>query len=60
MRYLEIRGDAQLEPDTDYALADRVGAKYGGIDFRQIDGDDRRRVAVTIHPSRVVAVDLNA
>lgn len=60
MRYLEVRGDAELEPDSDYALADRVGAKYGGVDLRQVDGDDQRRVAVTIRPSRVVAVDLSA
>ncbi|HEY7626109.1 MAG TPA: PPOX class F420-dependent oxidoreductase, partial [Ilumatobacteraceae bacterium] len=36
-RYLEIRGDATLEPDDDYAFADQVGAKYGGIDLRTID-----------------------
>ena len=60
MRYLEVRGDAQLEPDTDYELADRVGAKYGGADLRQMDRDDQRRVAVTINPSHVVAVDLSA
>ena len=59
MRYLEVRGDAQLEPDTDYELADRVGAKYGGADLRQMDRDDQRRVAVTINPSHVVAVDLS-
>ena len=28
-RYVEIRGDAVLEPDDDYAFADRLGAKYG-------------------------------
>src|SRR6188508_1745011 len=27
-RYLELRGDAELAPDPDYAFADRVGAKY--------------------------------
>ena len=27
-RYLEIRGDAEITPDDDYAFADRVGAKY--------------------------------
>ena len=60
MRYLEIRGDAQLEADTGYALADKIGAKYGAADLRRMDGDDQRRVAVTIHPTRVVAVDLSA
>jgi PPOX class probable F420-dependent enzyme len=60
MRYLEVRGDAHLEPDPDYELAGRVGAKYGGADLRQMDGTDNRRIAVTIHPTRVVAVDLSA
>lgn len=56
MRYLEVRGDATLELDPDYAVADRVGAKYGGVDLRQMDGPDGSRVAVTIHPTRVNAV----
>ena len=60
MRYLEVRGDAELADDTDYAFAARVGAKYGGADLRQLDGDDQRRVVVTIRPTRVVAIDLNA
>ena len=60
MRYLEIRGDAELADDTDYAVATRVGAKYGGADLRQADGDDQRRTAVTIRPTRVVAIDLSA
>src|ERR1700677_1104742 len=28
-RYLEVRADARIEADDDYAFADRVGAKYG-------------------------------
>ena len=40
-RYLEIRGDATLEPDDEYVFADRVGAKYGGVDIRAMDGPDR-------------------
>ena len=59
-RYLEIRGDATLEPDPDYAFADRLGAKYGGVDLRDMDGPDGRRVVVTINPVRVNAVDLSA
>src|SRR4051794_36774515 len=35
-RYLEVRGRARLEPDDDYAFADRVGRKYG-TDLRSID-----------------------
>lgn len=60
MRYLEVRGDAELSDDTDYAFAARVGAKYGGADLRQMDGGDNRRVVVTIKPTRVVAVNLGA
>ena len=60
MRYLEIRGDAEIADDSDYEFATRVSAKYGGADLRQMDGDDPRRVVVTIRPSRVVPVDLSA
>jgi PPOX class probable F420-dependent enzyme len=60
LRYLEVRGDAELAPDDDYAFARRVGAKYGGVDLRQMDGDDQRRLVVTIEPAKVVAVDLSA
>jgi PPOX class probable F420-dependent enzyme len=58
-RYLELRGDATLEPDNDYAFADRVGAKYGGVNLRDMDGPDGKRVVVTITPVRVNAVDLS-
>jgi PPOX class probable F420-dependent enzyme len=40
-RYLELRGDALLVPDDDYAFADRVGQKYGA-DLRQHDGPNER------------------
>jgi PPOX class probable F420-dependent enzyme len=58
-RYLEIRGDAELTPDDDYAFADRVGAKYGA-DLRVNDRPGERRVVVTVRPSRVRAVDMTA
>lgn len=57
-KYLEVRGDARLEPDADYAFADRVGAKYGGADLRQMDGPGDQRVVVTVDPARVNAVDM--
>jgi PPOX class probable F420-dependent enzyme len=60
LRYVEVRGDAHIEPDDDYAFADRVSAKYGGMDLREMDGGDHRRVVVTIEPARIVAVDLSA
>jgi PPOX class probable F420-dependent enzyme len=59
-RYVEIRGDATLEDDDDYAFADRLGAKYGGADLRAMDGPDGRRVVVTVEPVRINAVDLSA
>ena len=58
-RYLEIRGDATMEPDPDYAFADRVGAKYGGADLRKIDQPGQTRYVVTINPTRIHAVDMS-
>jgi PPOX class probable F420-dependent enzyme len=58
-RYLEIRGDAQIEPDDGYSFAAKVGAKYGA-DLRQMDGPGESRVIVTIVPTRINAVDLSA
>ena len=56
-RYLEIRGDAEITPDDDYAFADRVGAKYDS-DLREHDHPGQSRVVVTINPTRVNAVDM--
>ncbi len=58
-RYLEIRGDADIVDDPDYAFAEKVGAKYGA-DLRSFDGDHPERVVVTINPTRVYAFDLLA
>jgi PPOX class probable F420-dependent enzyme len=58
-RYVDVRGRARIEPDDDYALADRVGAKYGS-DLREHDAPGDRRVAVTIEPRRVFAVDMSS
>jgi PPOX class probable F420-dependent enzyme len=51
-RYIEIRGDAELAPDPDYAFAERVGAKYGA-DLRSMDQPGETRVVVTIRPKRI-------
>jgi PPOX class probable F420-dependent enzyme len=56
-RYLELRGDAELSPDDDYAFADRVGAKYGS-DLREHDGLEDKRVVVRVRPVRVNAVNM--
>lgn len=58
MRYLEVRGDASVEPDDDYSFADEVGRKYGGVDLRQLDGPGGTRVKVTIHPSKINAIHI--
>jgi PPOX class probable F420-dependent enzyme len=56
-RYLELRGDASIEPDDNFAFADRVGAKYQ-TNLREHDGPSDRRVKVEIHALRVNAVDM--
>lgn len=58
-RYLEIRGEAELSADDDYAFADQVGAKYGA-DLRVHDEPGQSRVKVTVTPVRVNAVDMRA
>jgi PPOX class probable F420-dependent enzyme len=58
-RYLEVRGDAEISDDSEYSFADRLGAKYGA-DLRQFDPPGASRVAVTVRPVRVNAVDLSA
>jgi PPOX class probable F420-dependent enzyme len=57
-RYVDVRGTARIEPDDDYAFADRVGAKYDA-DLRVHDGPGDRRVVVTVEPSSVFAVDMS-
>jgi PPOX class probable F420-dependent enzyme len=54
-RYLELRGDAEVAEDDNYAFADQVGAKYGGADLRERDEPGDVRMIVTIKPARVVA-----
>jgi PPOX class probable F420-dependent enzyme len=57
-RYLELRGDATVEPDEDYAFADQLGAKYGGLDLRNMDRPGEHRTVVTVSLTRVRAVDM--
>ncbi|HWE54873.1 MAG TPA: PPOX class F420-dependent oxidoreductase [Acidimicrobiales bacterium] len=56
-RYLELRGDAQIEPDPDYQFAAQVNAKYDA-DVKAYDAPGSSRVVVTIQPTRVNAVDM--
>jgi PPOX class probable F420-dependent enzyme len=59
-RYVDVRGTATFEADDDYAFARRVGAKYGGADLKEHDGPGDQRIVVTIEPTNVFAVDMNA
>ena len=58
-RYLEVRGNAKIEPDDDYAFARKFGAKYGGADLREHDNPGESRVVVTVEPANVYAVDMS-
>jgi PPOX class probable F420-dependent enzyme len=57
-KYLEIRGDATLEPDPEYVFTELMCAKYGSPPIRDWDGPDGKRVKVTINPVRINAVDM--
>ena len=59
-RYLEVRGNARIEPDDDYTFAKKVGAKYGGADLSAHDQPGESRVKVTIEPTNIYAVDMRA
>jgi PPOX class probable F420-dependent enzyme len=52
-RTLELRGRVEIQPDDDYAFADRVGQKYGGADLRNMDQPGQKRVAVILRPEKV-------
>ena len=58
-RYLEVRGNAKIEPDGDYSFARKFGAKYGGADLSEHDKPGESRVVVTIVPANVYAVDMS-
>ena len=53
-KYVELRGDAEISTDEDYAFADQLGAKYGGADLRERDKPGETRVVVAIKPARIV------
>jgi PPOX class probable F420-dependent enzyme len=57
-RYMDVRGQAEIVPDSDYAFAGKVGAKYGGADLSEHDAPGETRVVVTIRPSNVYAVNM--
>jgi len=57
-RYLEVRGNARIEADDDYAFARRLGAKYDA-DLAEHDQPGESRVAITIEPTNIYAVDMS-
>jgi PPOX class probable F420-dependent enzyme len=58
-RYLELRGTVEIEPDPDYAFADKVGAKYGS-DLRVHDQPGDTRAIATLVTDRVRPVDMRS
>ena len=50
---LEIRARAEITPDPDYVFADKLGAKYGGANLRQMDRPGESRVVVTLQPVKI-------
>jgi PPOX class probable F420-dependent enzyme len=54
-KYVELRGEAEITPDADYAFADKLGGKYGGADLRERDNPGDARVIVAIKPARIVS-----
>jgi PPOX class probable F420-dependent enzyme len=48
-RYLEVRGNAHVEPDEDLTFARKLGAKYD-TEFWAHDAPGESRVVVTIEP----------
>jgi PPOX class probable F420-dependent enzyme len=52
-RTLEIRARAEITPDSDYAFAKKLGAKYGGVDLSTRDRPGELRVVVSLQPIKV-------
>jgi PPOX class probable F420-dependent enzyme len=57
-RYLEVRGNARVEPDDDYEFARKLGAKYNA-DLKVHDNAGESRVVVTIEPINVYPVNMS-
>jgi PPOX class probable F420-dependent enzyme len=52
-RTIEVRARAEIAPDTDYAFAKKLGAKYGGLDLSANDRPGEMRVVVSLQPIKV-------
>ncbi|MGA2929142.1 MAG: PPOX class F420-dependent oxidoreductase [Solirubrobacteraceae bacterium] len=53
LRYIEIRGTAELHDDRDGAMRDRIAVKHGFPDGKAFDSPGDERVTITIIPSRI-------
>lgn len=53
-RTIELRGTVSIEPDPEYVLADKVGARYGGANLREMDAPGETRSSVTLKVNRVL------
>ena len=52
-RYVEIRGRAVVEPDTDRAFINEIARAYMGVDEYPFDAPGDERVVVTVIPEQV-------
>ena len=52
-RTVTIRAHADVQPDPDYDLAGKVGAKYG-VDLHNMDKPGQTRFAVRVEPLKVI------
>ncbi|MCH2172514.1 PPOX class F420-dependent oxidoreductase [Myxococcota bacterium] len=59
-RYLEIRGRATLEDDTDRSFINSIAVKYMGQDDYPFDGPADERVTVTVHVEQVSAAAVHS
>ena len=53
VRYLEIRGTAEIQPDDDRSFVNQIAKKYVGVDEYPFDEPGAKRVVVTVHAERV-------
>ncbi len=60
IRYVEIRGTADIEPDDDRSFVNEMARKYLGRDEYPYDPPGAKRVVVTIYPEVVSTPDLQA
>ncbi len=56
VRYLEIRGTAEVEPDDDRSFVNEMAKKYLEVDEYPYDEPGAKRVIVTIHAQKVSTI----